>query len=328
MQVAIYLQSSSNSEIRQPDHGVREHQWHSCSGESGSVGSGQRESMDVVSGLVEMLWQPLTELAGSQQRLVATVAQMTTVTAEGHDVMILHMNHGSGLANSLAHQHGRSVRTSVKALNAYLAMEEIMDHRECGTPRQLRRAHHQLLASCVCPVGRRRYKRGGSAARQLARCPLITMTTFPESARRGLVSRCLRTSDINSSAQCSSTFQPVAQGRAAILVTYDFNTTRSTTINLLPQWWRPSGDVGKGVAADETPHVLVLQMSRDIVEVIQPVVVERIRGRVADQMVDFPVPPVMEEIMAVVQGEEKLVPQERVQQRTVEHAPVPQILKR
>ena len=36
--------------------------------------------------------------------------------------------------------------------------------------------------------------------------------------------------------------------------------------------------------------------------------------------------PVKEETMAVVQ-EEKLVPQERVQQPTVEHAPVPQILE-
>ena len=42
---------------------------------------------------------------------------------------------------------------------------------------------------------------------------------------------------------------------------------------------------------------------------------------------DIPVPPVMEEIMAVVQEEEKLIPQERVQQPTVERAPVPQILE-
>ena len=41
-------------------------------------------------------------------------------------------------------------------------------------------------------------------------------------------------------------------------------------------------------------------------------------------MVDIPVPPVMEEIVAVVQEEEKLVPQERVQQRSVEHVPMPQ----
>ena len=34
--------------------------------------------------------------------------------------------------------------------------------------------------------------------------------------------------------------------------------------------------------------------------------VERIKGRVADQMEDIPVPPVMEEVMVVVQEEEKL----------------------
>ena len=35
----------------------------------------------------------------------------------------------------------------------------------------------------------------------------------------------------------------------------------------------------------------------------------------------------MAEIVAVVQEEEKLMPQERVQQPTFEHAPVPQILE-
>ena len=67
------------------------------------------------------------------------------------------------------------------------------------------------------------------------------------------------------------------------------------------------------------------QGKREIVEVIQLVLVERVKGRVADQMVDIPAPPVMEEIMAV-QEQEKLVPQGRVQQPTVEHAPVSQIL--
>ena len=63
-------------------------------------------------------------------------------------------------------------------------------------------------------------------------------------------------------------------------------------------------------------------------EVIQLVLVERIKGRVADQMVDVRVPPVMEEIVAFVEEEEeKLAPQERWQQRAVEHAPVPQILE-
>ena len=59
---------------------------------------------------------------------------------------------------------------------------------------------------------------------------------------------------------------------------------------------------------------------------IQLVLVERITGRVAHQMVDTPVPQVMEEIMAVVE-EEKLVTTERVQQRTVGNAPVSQILE-
>ena len=62
---------------------------------------------------------------------------------------------------------------------------------------------------------------------------------------------------------------------------------------------------------------------------IQPVLVESIKGRVADQMVDVPMPPVMEGVVAVVQEEEKLVPQERVQKRTVEQvpAPVPQVME-
>ena len=41
---------------------------------------------------------------------------------------------------------------------------------------------------------------------------------------------------------------------------------------------------------------------------------------------DIPVPPVMEEIVVVVH-EEKLTPQERVQQRTVEHVSAPQFRK-
>ena len=54
---------------------------------------------------------------------------------------------------------------------------------------------------------------------------------------------------------------------------------------------------------------------------------ERTKGQVADQMLDIPVLPVKEEIVAVLQEEEKLVPQDRVQQPTVEHAPVPQLLE-
>ena len=60
-------------------------------------------------------------------------------------------------------------------------------------------------------------------------------------------------------------------------------------------------------------------------EVIQLVLVKRNKGRVADRMVDFAVPPVMEEIMAFVQEEEeKLVPQERVQRRAVD-VPMPHV---
>ena len=68
---------------------------------------------------------------------------------------------------------------------------------------------------------------------------------------------------------------------------------------------------GKLAVAEENLHVFEPQMRREIVEVIQFVLVERIKGRVADQMlVDIPVPLVMEEIMIVVQ-EERMAPQER-----------------
>ena len=52
-----------------------------------------------------------------------------------------------------------------------------------------------------------------------------------------------------------------------------------------------------------------------IVEVIHSVLVERIKDQIADQMVDIPVPPVMEDNVAVVKRVVKLVPRERVQQR-------------
>ena len=48
---------------------------------------------------------------------------------------------------------------------------------------------------------------------------------------------------------------------------------------------------------------------------IQPVLAEHIKGPVADQLVDIPVPLVMEEIVAVVQEVVRLVPREREQQR-------------
>ena len=64
--------------------------------------------------------------------------------------------------------------------------------------------------------------------------------------------------------------------------------------------------------------VPVLQMMREIVGVVQLVLVERIRDRIADQMVDIPVPPVMEENMEAVQEVMRLVSRERVQQRVDE----------
>ena len=64
------------------------------------------------------------------------------------------------------------------------------------------------------------------------------------------------------------------------------------------------GSVGQ-LVPQERVHgrriVEVIQTSRVPVEVIQVVLVERIKDRVADQMVDIPVPPVMEDIVAVVQ---------------------------
>ena len=56
---------------------------------------------------------------------------------------------------------------------------------------------------------------------------------------------------------------------------------------------------------------------------------ERIKDRIADQILDILVPLVMEEIVAAMQEVMRLVPQERVQQRTVDPIvdfPVPQIL--
>ena len=79
--------------------------------------------------------------------------------------------------------------------------------------------------------------------------------------------------------------------------------------------------------AEQRVDVPVPPKRREIVEVIQLVPVERIKGRVADQMAGIPVPLVMEEIVSVLQELVKLVSQERVQQRTVEHALVPQILE-
>ena len=57
---------------------------------------------------------------------------------------------------------------------------------------------------------------------------------------------------------------------------------------------------------EKSVGVLVPQMRHDIVEVIQPLPVERIKGRVADQMVDMLVPPVVEEFMAAVQVEQRI----------------------
>ena len=53
---------------------------------------------------------------------------------------------------------------------------------------------------------------------------------------------------------------------------------------------------------------------RDL-EVMQPACVELTQDRIGDQMVDIPAPPVMEDVVAIVQEAVRLVPQERVQQR-------------
>ena len=81
------------------------------------------------------------------------------------------------------------------------------------------------------------------------------------------------------------------------------------------------------LVAEQMLSVLMDQKRREFVEVVQPVLVERLRGRVAYHMVVILVPPVMEQIVAVAQEVVRLVPQPRVQRRTVEHAPVPQILE-
>ena len=52
----------------------------------------------------------------------------------------------------------------------------------------------------------------------------------------------------------------------------------------------------------------------EIVEVVKVIPQERISERIVEQIVDVPVPQIMEEIVEVVQ----IIPQERVQNRKVE----------
>ena len=54
---------------------------------------------------------------------------------------------------------------------------------------------------------------------------------------------------------------------------------------------------------------------------------ERIHERVVEQTVAFPVLPLKEEIVEVAEEDVNLVQQERVRERTVENAPVPQFLE-
>ena len=88
------------------------------------------------------------------------------------------------------------------------------------------------------------------------------------------------------------------------------------------------GIVKVPIKEEQSADVPVSQMRREIVKMIQLVLGERIKGRVADQMMAIPGPRVREEIVAIVQEEEKLVSQERVQYRTVgQIVDVPQILE-
>ena len=83
---------------------------------------------------------------------------------------------------------------------------------------------------------------------------------------------------------------------------------------------------GKVVATGETDqeHEVVKAIpdecvsERIVEQIARSVLVERINDRTADQMVDIPVPLVMEEIMAVVQEVVRLFPQTRVR-RIDEH---------
>ena len=64
----------------------------------------------------------------------------------------------------------------------------------------------------------------------------------------------------------------------------------------------------------------------DVVEVVQIFPLERIQLRIVEQIVDVPVPPVVEEILEVI----KVIPQVRVSERIVEQivdVPVPQVME-
>ena len=64
----------------------------------------------------------------------------------------------------------------------------------------------------------------------------------------------------------------------------------------------------------------------DVVEVVQIIPQERIQQRIVEQIVDVPVPQVVEEILEVI----KVIPQERVSERIVEQivdVPVPQVME-
>ena len=73
---------------------------------------------------------------------------------------------------------------------------------------------------------------------------------------------------------------------------------------------------GRGAACglqrvtEQMVTVPMLQLRRETVLVFQPVLVQRVKGRVADQRVDIPVFSVMDEIVAVAQEVVRLVPTE------------------
>ena len=75
-------------------------------------------------------------------------------------------------------------------------------------------------------------------------------------------------------------------------------------------WFVPVDRIKERIA-EQSADVLMSQMRPVIVKVIQPVLVVCINDRAAGQM-DIQLPPVIQEIAAVVQEVAKLVPRERV----------------
>ena len=93
--------------------------------------------------------------------------------------------------------------------------------------------------------------------------------------------------------------------------------------------WLSGTDVPVQVSQD--PQVVeVAEIGVRIPVESQLVLVDCIKDRIAEQMVDLPVPPIMEEIAAVVQETVRLVPQGCGQQRIDEQIvelPIPKIME-